>query len=65
MRHQLDFEKPIFELQRKLDGLRKHPETHAMEVNFEDEIQRIEKKIEETRKAIYSNWTRCQAVKLE
>ena len=26
MKHQLEFEKPIFELQRKLDELRKHPE---------------------------------------
>ena len=30
MKHQLDFEKPIAELQSKLEELKKHPETHAL-----------------------------------
>ena len=29
MKHQLDFEKPIVELQNKLEELKKHPETQA------------------------------------
>ena len=45
MKHQLDFEKPILELQRKLDELRKHPEKHSMEISFDEEIAQIERKI--------------------
>jgi acetyl-CoA carboxylase carboxyl transferase subunit alpha len=64
MKHQLDFEKPIFELQKKLEDLRQHPETHAINVSFEEEIVLIEKKIEETRREIYSNLTPWQRVQL-
>ena len=63
MRHQLDFEKPIIELENKLEDLKSHPEEHAMDVNFEDEIHAIEEKIAETRKQIFSNlnaWQRVQ-----
>src|SRR5712672_3494518 len=49
MKHQLDFEKPIIELQNKLDDLRQHPEKHSLGVSFEDEIRLIEKKLTETR----------------
>src|SRR5881227_2312567 len=54
MKHQLDFEKPITELQNKLDELRKHPETHSLSISFKEEIAQIEKKIAETRKQIFS-----------
>lgn len=64
MKHQLDFEKPIFELQKKLEDLRQHPETHAIDVSFEEEIALIEAKIEETRRQIYSNLTPWQRVQL-
>lgn len=64
MKHQLDFEKPIFELQKKLEDLRQHPETHSINVSFEEEIVLIEKKIEETRREIYSNLTPWQRVQL-
>jgi len=64
MKHQLDFEKPIFELQKKLEDLRQHPETHSIDVSFEEEIALIQKKIEETRKEIYSNLTPWQRVQL-
>ncbi len=63
MRHQLDFEKPILELQRKLDDLRAHPEKHAIGVSFEEEITQMERKITETRRQIYaglSAWQRVQ-----
>lgn len=64
MKHQLDFEKPIVELQRKLEELKKHPETHAMDIRMDDEIRRIEVKIAETRSQIYSELTPWQRVQI-
>jgi acetyl-CoA carboxylase carboxyl transferase subunit alpha len=64
MKHQLDFEKPIIELQTKLDDLRKHPETHSMGISFEEEITQIERKLEETRKQIFTQLTAWQRVQL-
>jgi acetyl-CoA carboxylase carboxyl transferase subunit alpha len=64
MKHQLDFEKPIIELQNKLDELRKQPEKHSLGVSFEEEIQLIEKKLAETRRHIFSNLTPWQRVQL-
>jgi len=64
MKHQLDFEKPIIELQNKLEELRKHPEAHSLDVSFEEEIAQIEKKLEETRRHIYSNLTPWQRVQM-
>ncbi len=64
MKHQLDFEKPIVELQNKLAELRKHPETHSLGISFEDEIRQIEIKIEETRRQIFSNLSAWQRVQL-
>jgi len=64
MKHQLDFEKPIIELQSKLDELRNHPEKHSLDVNFEEEIKLIEKKLEETRRHIFLNLTAWQRVQL-
>src|SRR5712691_4834167 len=64
MKHQLDFEKPIAELQFKLEELRKHPEAHDLRVSFKEEITQIEKKIAETRKEIFSNLNAWQRVQL-
>ena len=64
MKHQLDFEKPIADLQRKLEELKKHPDTNALGMNFEDEIARIESKIKETRKQVFSNLSPWQRVQL-
>lgn len=64
MKHQLDFEKPIVELQNKLVELKKHPETHSLDISIESEIGQIEKKIEETRRQIFSNLTAWQRVQL-
>jgi len=64
MKHYLDFEKPILELQRKLEELRKHREAHPMGINLDEEIDQIEKKIEEERKRIFSNLTPWQRVQL-
>jgi acetyl-CoA carboxylase carboxyl transferase subunit alpha len=64
MKHQLDFEKPIIELQSKLDDLRADPEKHSLGISFEEEIQLIEKKLEETRRQIFLNLTPWQRVQL-
>src|SRR5712671_5816933 len=64
MKHQLDFEKPIVELQHKLDELKKHPETHSIEISFENEVALIEKKIEETKRQIFSNLSAWDRIKI-
>ena len=64
MKHQLDFEKPITELQNKLDDLRAHPDKHSLGISFEEEIQLIEKKLEETRRQVFLNLTPWQRVQL-
>lgn len=62
MKHQLDFEKPILELQRKLDELKKHSEAHSL--NVDEEAQAMEKKLEEMRREVFSNLTPWQRVQL-
>ena len=64
MKHRLDFDKPIIELQNKLDELRAHPEQHSLGIRFEEEILIIEKKIQETRRQIFLNLTPWQRVQL-
>lgn len=64
MKHHLDFEKPIVELQRKLDELKRQPQSSNLGVNFETEIAQIESKIEETRRQIFANLTPWQRVQL-
>jgi acetyl-CoA carboxylase carboxyl transferase subunit alpha len=64
MKHVLDFEKPIAELQNKLDELKGHPEKHSIGIEFEAEIALIQRKIEETRKEIFTNLTPWQRVQL-
>jgi acetyl-CoA carboxylase carboxyl transferase subunit alpha len=64
MKHPLDFERPIAELQAQLEKLKKHPETHALGISFEEEVALIEKKIEETRRQIYANLGAWDRVKL-
>src|SRR5499427_7364474 len=64
MKHQLDFEKPIAELQQKLEELKKHPETHSIDISFEEEVALIEKKIEETKRQIFSNLSAWDRIKI-
>jgi acetyl-CoA carboxylase carboxyl transferase subunit alpha len=64
MKYQLDFEKPILELQRKLDELKRHPETHSMGISFEEEVALIEKKIQETRRQIFARLSAWDRVKI-
>ena len=64
MKHQLEFEKPIIEIQRKIEDLKKHRDTTGLGVNFEEEVVQMERKLEETRRNIYSNLTAWQRVQV-
>lgn len=56
----LDFEKPIVELDQKIEEMRKYADS----LDIEDEIKELEKKVHELRVGIYSNLTRWQKVQL-
>ena len=61
----LDFEKPIFELEKQLDELKKHSKSQG--VDLEREVEAMEEKIEATRKKVYGNlkaWERVQVARL-
>jgi acetyl-CoA carboxylase carboxyl transferase subunit alpha len=64
MKHQLDFEKPIVELQNKLAELKKHPEAHSLDISVGDEVALIEKKLEETKRQIFANLSAWDRVKI-
>src|SRR3974390_486376 len=64
MKHQLDFERPITELQHKLDELKKHPETHSLGISVEEEVALIEKKLEETRRQVFLNLSAWDRLKI-
>ena len=48
--HPLEFEKPIVELEKQLDELRKHSKLHSFDL--EREVRAMEEKIEETKREI-------------
>jgi acetyl-CoA carboxylase carboxyl transferase subunit alpha len=58
----LDFEKPILELQRRLQEIRAHSNEHALD--FDVEVEAMEAKIETTRREIYGNLTAWQRVQI-
>ncbi|MEI7938532.1 MAG: acetyl-CoA carboxylase carboxyltransferase subunit alpha [Verrucomicrobiota bacterium] len=64
MKHQLDFEKPIVELQNKLAELKKHPEIHSLDISVEEEVSLIEKKLEETKRQIFANLSAWDRIKI-
>jgi acetyl-CoA carboxylase carboxyl transferase subunit alpha len=64
MKHQLDFEKPIVELQHKLEELKRHREAHALDISFQEEVALIEKKIEDTKRQIFSNLSAWDRIKI-
>ncbi len=64
MKHQLDFEKPILELQSKLDELKRHSGEHSLGISVEDEVHLIEKKLEETRRQIFQNLSAWDRIKI-
>ena len=58
----LDFEKPILELQRKLQELRSHSDAHEMDLD--SEVEAMEAKLEQTRHQVYDNLTAWQRVQI-
>jgi acetyl-CoA carboxylase carboxyl transferase subunit alpha len=58
----LDFEKPIFELQRRLQDLKNHSDEH--DLDFDSEVEAMETKIRETRREIYGQLTAWQRVQI-
>jgi len=58
----LEFEQPIAELEEQLQKMREVAEKGN--INVEDSIKELERKIEETRKSIYKNLTGWQKVQL-
>jgi acetyl-CoA carboxylase carboxyl transferase subunit alpha len=56
----LDFEKPIIELERKLDEMRKY----ADNPDIAHEIARIEKRVRQLQQSVYAGLTRWQKVQL-
>jgi acetyl-CoA carboxylase carboxyl transferase subunit alpha len=58
----LDFEKPIVELEQKLNDLRGH--SRENNVNLDPEVRRMETKIEEMKKSVYTNLTAWQRVQI-
>ena len=56
----LDFEKPIYELEQKIEEIRNLSEN----VDVSDEVKTLEKKVSQLRENIFSNLTRWQRVQL-
>ena len=58
----LDFEKPIFELERRLQDLKAHSDEH--DVDLDSAVGAIEAKLRQTRGEIYGNLTAWQRVQI-
>ncbi len=44
--------------------MRKHPETHSLGISFEEEVNQIEKKLEETKRQIFLNLSAWDRIKI-
>src|SRR6516225_8336382 len=64
MKHHLDFEKPIAELQSQLEELRRHPEKHSLGISFDEELAMMEKKLEETKRQVFQNLSAWDRIKI-
>lgn len=58
----LEFEKPIEDLERKLEELKKH--SQATDIDLDPEVRAMELKIEQTRETIYKNLTPWERVQI-
>jgi len=58
----LDFEKPIIELERKIEDLRKF--TSDERINLSEEIKHLEQKLEKVKKDVFKNLTPWQKVQI-
>ena len=61
-KHSLEFEKPLMDLEKQLDEIVKS--SHDSDLDFSTEIKAIEKKIEHTKREVYSDLTPWQKVQL-
>lgn len=59
----LEFEKPIYDLQEKIKELKKSSEENP-QLDFSDEIKKLEKKLNKLKKDIFTNLTAWQKVQL-
>ncbi len=60
MKVMLDFEKPVFELEKKIDEMRQF----EAQLHLEGEIKILEEKVHQLKKNIYNNLSRWQRVQL-
>ena len=58
----LDFEKPVFELEQRLQDLKDHSDEH--DVDLDSAVKAVEGKLRETRRQIYGNLTAWQRVQI-
>lgn len=58
----LDFEKPILELEKRLEDLKRHLNSHDLDVD--PEVKRIASQIEKTKQSIYANLSAWQRVQI-
>jgi acetyl-CoA carboxylase carboxyl transferase subunit alpha len=58
----LDFEKPIVELEQKLEEIKRH--VHGNEIDLDPEVRSMQEKIEATKKETYANLTAWQRVQI-
>src|SRR2546430_11155258 len=58
----LDFEKPLFELERPLQDLKNHSDEH--DVDLDSAVKVVEAKLRETRRQVYGNLTPWQRVQI-
>lgn len=58
----LEFEKPIADLEQKLEEIKRHVHGHA--IDLDPEVRRMQEKIDATRQEIYANLTAWQRVQI-
>lgn len=58
----LDFEKPVVELERKIEELKKFSSSEKMDLS--DEIKKLEEKLEKSKREIFENLTPWQRVQI-
>ncbi len=62
MFHILEFEKPVVELEKKIDEMREY--ANSGNIDMSSEISKLEKRCEKLRQDVYSNLSRWQRVQL-
>lgn len=63
VRHYLDFEKPLVELEREIENLKRFS-NKGKQISFNDPLKNLEEKLQRLRKEIFSNLTGWQITQL-